>query len=93
MAPVSRWVLESWLGVPADMLRPGYLAGNGTGPQPPDRNCYESPVSLCFLGTYFPCICTNTGECVHTKVKTDTNTLSDSLPSVCLSPVSGLATE
>lgn len=78
------------------MWWPGYHAGNGTGPQPRDLNCYESPVSLCSLGTSFPCIYTNTDTCESVnkkKAKTDKNTVSHSLPSLGLSPVSGLATE
>ncbi len=36
---------------------------------------------------------TQTGESVNTEAQTDTNTLSHSLPSLRLSPVSGLAAE
>lgn len=60
IAPVSHQVWESWLGGPADMLRPGCLAENWIGLQPPYLNYYKSPASLCFLGTYSPCIYINT---------------------------------
>lgn len=54
------------------MLLPGYRAENGTGHQPPALNCYESPVSPCSLGTYFPCIYTNMGKGKFANMKAET---------------------